>query len=241
MKEEERSTSSFLRGCFAREPTYEPLGRCKPPDFSVRNIAFEVRRLNENFVHDDGTPEGLEQLEHRLTRAMTSELEKIPFSAQLGTFAFMLRYSRKRNPEPAKIARGLAEKARAHYLSGLRTQQRIDAYGAAADLIPLQRAYGKAFARPFNFDEEGAGIIGEIYRTNIEIAVTDKIKKTKVIAEKFEYWFLILVDFITPEIPWQPELVHFSPALEHFTGIAVISMDGALLMEYPSNSLRQLV
>jgi hypothetical protein len=155
MKKEERSTSSFLRARFALEPTYEPLGRCTPPDFSIRNIAFEVRRLNENFVHEDGTVEGLEQLDYRLRRAMTSELEKIPFSAHLGSFAFMLRYSRKRKLVPAKIAEGLAKKARAHYSSGLGTHQRIDAYGAGAELIPLRRAYGTAFIRPFEFDEEG--------------------------------------------------------------------------------------
>ena len=80
------------------------------PDFSIRNIAFEVRSLNENFVHEDGTVEGLEQLDHRLMRAMTNELEKIPFSAHLGSFAFMLRYSRKRKLMPAKLAQGLAKK-----------------------------------------------------------------------------------------------------------------------------------
>ncbi len=237
MKKEEESTSSFLKACFAFEPTYEPLGHCRPPDFSIRNIAFEVRRLNENFVHKDGTVEGLEQLDHRLSRAMTGELENIPFSAHLGSFAFMLRYSRTRRLEPAKVAKGLAKKAHAHYLSGLRTPQRIEAHGADAELIPLRNCHGRAFVRPFEFDEQGGGLVGDIYRTNIEIALREKIRKTKAIADKFELWFLILVDSITPEILWRHELGHFSPDLQHFSGIVVINFDGALAMEYPNNSL----
>jgi hypothetical protein len=240
MKKEERIASSFLKTCFDLEPAYEPLGPSKPPDFRIRNIAFEIRRLNENFVHEDGTVEGLEELDYRLDRAMKSELEKVPFSTCLGSFALMLRYSRKRKIEPAKVANGLAKKALAHYSSGLRTHHKIDAHGAEAELIPLRRAYGQAFVRPFEFDEEGGGLVGEIYRANIEIALREKIHKTRVIVDRFEYWFLVLVDFITPESSWLQELGHFSPDLQHFNGIVVINVDGALLMEYPNNSLMQL-
>jgi hypothetical protein len=174
MKIEEQSASSFLSSCFSVEPTYEPLGRSKPPDFSIRNMAFEVRRLNESFTRADGSVEGHEELERRLNKAVTSELGKIPFSRELGSFVVMLRYSRKRKIEPAKIGRALAKKAGAHYSSGLKTNQTIDAYGVEAQLIRLGRAYGKAFLRSVEFDEEGGGLVGEIYRSNITIAAQEK-------------------------------------------------------------------
>ena len=71
MKREEKIAEAFLKGYFQEDPIYEPLRKSAPPDFCIGRTAFEVRRLNQNYVYKDGTPEGLEQVSHSLNRAVS--------------------------------------------------------------------------------------------------------------------------------------------------------------------------
>jgi hypothetical protein len=70
MKPEERIASEFLKKHFGRTPAYEPLGQSIPPDFSMDGTAFEVRRLNQRFLREDGTNEGLEQIDSLCSKVL---------------------------------------------------------------------------------------------------------------------------------------------------------------------------
>jgi hypothetical protein len=94
MKAEEQVASKFLKGRFGKQPTYEPLGKSTPPDFSIEGTAFEVRRLNQRFFNKDGTNEGLEQVDISLNLALHKELSKIPFSEQGGTIFWGSKFKR---------------------------------------------------------------------------------------------------------------------------------------------------
>jgi len=135
MKPEEEVASDFLKVRFSKEPRYEPLGRGKPPDFSIDGTAFEVRRLNQNFIQN-GDAEGLEEVSRPLEKSVYCELGKIPFSPNLGSFYWGLRFERPLSSRISEIGRELASRARSHYFSGLRTTQLIIAYDVELTLMP---------------------------------------------------------------------------------------------------------
>lgn len=237
MKHEEKIAETFLKRYFEIDPIYEPRGKGAPPDFCIHKAAFEVRRLNENFINKDGKAEGLEKTSFSLNRAVFGELEKIPFSAETGSFYVGLKYSRPLRAKPGRIARELANKARLHYSSGSRARQTITASGVTAELIPASVAHGKAFVSGFENDGESGGLVAEIYRDNIQLALKEKITKARKLAHKFDRWVLLLVDSITPGIPWANEVGAMTLELQHFSCVAIINPDGSLAWEWPSNSL----
>jgi hypothetical protein len=237
MKREERIAEAFLRSHFGLQPIHEPLGRSAPPDFCIDKTAFEARRLNENIINKDGKAEGVERTSVSLDKAVFGELEKIPFSRDAGSFYVGLKYSRPLHAKPSKIARELAKKARLYYSDGSSVRQTITASGVTAELIPASPARGKAFLRGFEFDGDSGGLVGEIYRDNIQLALQEKINKTRIVADKFDRWVLVLVDSIAPGISWADEIGEWTPDLQHFSGVVVINPDGSLAWEWPTNSL----
>lgn len=240
MKREERIAKAFLKAYFGIEPVYEPLGHGCPPDFQIGSTVFEVRRLNENYIREGGKPEGLEQASYSLNKAVLGELGDVPFSSRMGSFFVGLRFARPLRAKPGKIARELAKKARLHYSSASRVRQTITASGVTAELIPASTARGRAFVPGFEVDDESGGLLGEIYRNNIQVALEEKISKTRKLAQNFDRWVLLLVDSIAPGTSWLDEVGAMTLDLQHFNSVAIINPDGSLEVEWPRNSLKRV-
>src|SRR5271170_2839877 len=118
MKLEEKIAEVFLIARYGERPRYEPLGKGRPPDFSISSSAFEVRRLNQHFNRGDGTTEPLDRVSYPLERAVKGELGKIEYSSGLGSFYSILDYRRPLAGKPNKIARQLAAESLAFYREG---------------------------------------------------------------------------------------------------------------------------
>ena len=83
MKPEELVASEFLAKHFNRKPIYEPLGKSTAPDFCVDGTAFEVRRLNQRHIHEDGSNEGLEQVDIPLNSALDENSPEFHFRSKV--------------------------------------------------------------------------------------------------------------------------------------------------------------
>ena len=160
MKHEEQIAEGFLRTYFREEPTYEPLGKGAPPDFCVGRTAFEVRRLNQRYLHNNGTAEGLEQVSYSLNRAVYGELSAIPLAPHGGSFFWGLNFERPLHTRVAKIAKEIAKRASSHYSSGSREKQTIVAHGVVVTLIPASNSYRQAFLPGYEVDEDSGGWLG---------------------------------------------------------------------------------
>lgn len=239
MKREEKIAEAFLKGYFQEDPIYEPLRKSAPPDFCIGRTAFEVRRLNQNYVYKDGTPEGLEQVSHSLNRAVYRELGKIPLSRHGGSFFWGLDYERPLRASVSKTAKEIARKACSYYSTGSRATQTITTQGVVVELIPASNSYARAFLPGYDADGDSGGLVGEIYVSSIRLALEDKIRKTRTIAEKFDRWVLVLVDAIMPGTPWIEDVGPVTLDLKHFNSVVVINPDGSLELEWPSASLRR--
>jgi hypothetical protein len=238
MKSEERVASEFLTKRFAKEPLYEPLGKNTPPDFSIGGTAFEVRRLNQRFFREDGTNEGLEQVDIRLRRALHGELSKIPFSQQGGTIFWGLKFGRPLKADLKSIVSDLAADARQYYSDGSRKPREITARGVALDLFAATVPTGKAFRMGYTVDEDSGGMLGDIYPASMQLALKNKIEKTKEIASRFDRWVLILVDDVLPEMMEPNDVGPLDLDLCHFRSVAIINPGGSLALEYPDGSLK---
>jgi hypothetical protein len=240
MKPEEESASTFLKGRFGREPHYEPLGKSTPPDFSIEGTAFEVRRLNQRYLHEDGTNEGLEQVDIPLNLALHRELSKIPFSEQGGTMFWGSKFKRPLADEVRNIVNQLAAAAREHYSEGSRRPKQIAVASVTLDLFAASTPTGKALRMGYAEDDDSGGMLGEIYPTSIRLALEDKIAKTKDIADKFNRWVLILIDDVLPGIMEPNDIGPLHLNLGHFSSVLVINPDGTLVLEWPDGSLERL-
>jgi hypothetical protein len=237
MKPEERIASEFLRRHFNKAPTYEPFGQSTPPDFSIGGTAFEVRRLNQRFFHEDGTNEGLEQIDIPLNVALRRELSRIPFSAQGGTVLWGSRF-RRPLADMTNIVNQLAQAARQYYSGDAREPKEIVIGDVTLDLFPAGEPLGKALVLGYRGDEDSGGIFSDIYPTSIRLALDDKIDKTRGIADKFDRWVLVLVDEILPTMMEPSDLGPLYLNLGHFRSVVIINPDGSLALEYPVASLK---
>jgi hypothetical protein len=238
MKREEQIANTFLKEYFGKLPIYEPLGKSVPPDFGIGTTAFEVRRLNQQFFSEDGTAEGLEQVEFKLMKAIRGELAKIPLSPAVGSYFGGVHYERPLNAGVGEIAREVAKEAFAHYSIGPKATKVITSHGVTVQLGPLNNSYRSAFISGYQIDEDSDGMFSEIYLDSIEVALEDKINKTQNIKAQFSNWVLVLVDFILPETLWTAEVGPITLNMGHFKSVVVINPDGTVAMEWPDSSLR---
>lgn len=238
MKIEEQIASKFLATRFGAEPTYEPLGRHLAPDFCIKRVAFEIRRLNQRYFHEDGRDEGLEQVDYRLNAVLRRELDKIAFWDDKGSFFWGLSFRRPLRSEPRKIAKQLAAAARSHYLEGSRKTATLKIDEITLDLMPATIPHGKAFAMGYVADGDSGGFLGDIYPCSIRLALEEKIVKTMDIAGQFDRWALILIDTVLPGVTSPNDIGPMDFDLQHFSSIAILNPNGSLSMEFPGNSLR---
>lgn len=218
-------------------PEYEPLGQSTPPDFSIGGTAFEVRRLNQRFFHEDGTNEGLEQIDIPLNVALRKELSRIPFSTQGGTVLWGSRFRRPLT-DMTKIVTQLTHAARQYYSGVSREPTEIVKGGVTLDLFPAGEPLGKAMVLGYRGDEDSGGIFSDVYPTSIRLALEDKLDKTGGIADKFDRWVLVLVDEILPTMMEPSDLGPLHLNLGHFRSVVIINPDASLALEYPVASLK---
>jgi hypothetical protein len=239
MKEEEKCAAVFLTKCFGVEPKFEPRGEDTPPDFSIGRRAFEVRRLNQRFLNENGVYEPLEAVDFRISPAVDGELKKIAFSKDRGTFWWGLRFQRPLGDTPGKIARQLAELAGAFYRDDSNGPKEIEAGNVVLDVFRSADPHGTAFVAGYRSDNDSGGFDGAVYPISIRLALEEKIKKTHAIAAEFDRWALVLVDYIGFGTDAN-DIRNIDAPLEHFNSIVVINWDGTLLLEWPNNSLTML-
>jgi hypothetical protein len=158
--------------------------------------------LNQRFFHHGGTNEGLEQVDIRLSHALSRALSRIPFSEQGGSIYWGLKFGRPLLDKIGKTVNQLAKEAQKYYQEGSRKPKEITANGVALDLLPATASTGKAFMMGYTVDDDSGGMLGDIYPTSIRLALEDKLEKTKSIVAKFDRWILILVDDVLPARDW---------------------------------------
>ncbi|MGZ0018805.1 hypothetical protein [Nitrosomonas sp. wSCUT-2] len=196
MDKSEQLAQQYLRSLNIGTVIYEPDGNI-PPDFAVGGrIAVEVRRLNQNFEFDDGSRQGLEQLEIPLWNRFKSFLPLLGPSLNGECWYVGLDFRRPlekwKTLEPllrsqlrAFMSQPLREQTTLHVTSNLNL-----------DLIRSSKDHGTFFLLGASSDDDSGGwIMAEIER-NLRLCIAEKEKKIEPYRSNYSAWWLVLPDYI---------------------------------------------
>ena len=176
---------------------HEPDGN-NPPDFLVDNrIAVEVRRLNENFFNSS-KPEGLEQLHLAIDRFFTKEINRGERNNENANWVIEVFYQR-----PLHLNRSKKRDVK-NWLSDFkwgRTKERKKTFESndghlSVQLIPVQSSSRKFFIPGVFVDYDSGGWVSEVLKENLEFCINEKEEKIYRVKDRYETWFLILIDYI---------------------------------------------
>lgn len=226
MKPEEAVAEKFLKKNY-HDVIYEPDGNISP-DFLIENsIAVEVRRLNEQYYDKDGNTNGLEEtaipLKNRIKKVFSN------YNAETNNFWVALRYERV----DGKL--DVSEKM---------IREAIDAFQKQNEMIPFKYKLSSNVSLKFvarssklshkykigiESDQDGGGWVVGLYTEMIKHCIEEKEKK---INQKYNRWWLLLVDHIyCMDEDDKVDIVGNITKPSCFERIIVINHDGSLQFE----------
>lgn len=226
MDDSERLVKRYLTDIDRGSVVFEPDGNI-PPDFSLAGtIGVEVRRLNQNLEHPDGSIEGLEKLAIPLWQRLERLLPSIAPSSGGESWFVGIDFGRPVGtwkPLWAQIQRELlAFKARPE-----RKQDRIRVAGNFyLDLIRSSKDEGSFFLLGISSDDDSGGWVMAEIEKNLRLCIAEKERKIAPHRNKYSEWWLVLTDHI--DYSMEPEdreafRVEIMPRVQHsFSKIVLI-------------------
>ncbi len=196
MKPEEEIAEKYLKGQSLRCVKFEPDGNI-PPDFRVgRKIGVEVRRLNQNYF-DNSKPEALEELSIPLWYLIKSEASKLDNKYKGNSYWLFLEHNRPMNEKRRDTAKSIRKHLNNFLMSGKQTPVTLHVNDNL--LIRVECASpspGKLFRLGAHTDMDSGGALVSLYIENINHCISDKSTKISDYQNRYDKWWLLLVDFM---------------------------------------------
>lgn len=224
MKAEEETAREYLERLDLGSVRFEPDGNI-PPDFSVgTSTAVEVRRLNQNYFGEDD-PSGLEELAiplWRLLGAATSEFDNRFDGRSYWVFAEYRRPSRETGQETANSARDSLEDFLRR--GGQTPDELVVNDHLRLTVYPATPVRGRVFRLGGGIDQDSGGALVSMYVHNVSYCIRQKSAKIAPYEDRYDIWWLLLVDFMGWGIDdrEESELRSRIPSLERFGRVIVI-------------------
>jgi hypothetical protein len=201
MKTEERITYDFLSTLGYKNIIYEPLGRSKPPDFSIEGkIGIEVRRLNK-YIKINGEYEPIEKFEFEFVpkfRNAIKELENqnLPFSIGIN-----LNYKR-----PFEVTKQLLKDLKNSIIdSTISENYGINIFFNEKITYMLFKGNGRSdqtYKLIGIMDRDRGGVVQDSRSNALQICIDEKSSKLKSLEDKFNELWLVLVDNIFSRVDY---------------------------------------
>ena len=214
----------YLKKLEIGKPVYEPFGN-RPPDFSIDNLAVEVRRLNQNYFKE-GKVVGLENF----GMVFPDIVEEVfrGFDAKYSGLSYWVAVKYKRAPDQKMSNLKKELKLSLQQFLNIRTPlpytldvtDEIDI--SFYESTPFE---GKIFQIGSLIDYDSGGWVLSLYIENIKHSLQEKIGKILPYKNDFQKWWLLLVDrigftFHEDEID---ELKKYVGIIEQFEKVIVVS------------------
>jgi len=195
MNREEQIAETYLKSLGFRDVIFEPDGNI-PPDFSLDGTTgVEVRRLNQHFFTKDEV-RGLEETRIPLFGLLESSLGELDSLYKGRSYWVSIRFRRpvgKRNTNKKAIVKALTDfLSRPFQLPyDLKVTENIYFH-----IFPSQAVEGKVFRFAGGTDRESGGWVLAEFTKNFNHCVEEKTQKIKDHRDKYNSWWLVLVDKI---------------------------------------------
>lgn len=196
MNEEEQLAEKYLRNLNIGNVIFEPDGN-NPPDFSVgKNIGVEVRRLNQNYKNSNGSTKGLEELAIPLQQRFERLLLEMGPSMN-GESWFVGMDFRRPIGSLNSLEKKIKNELTLFMNLPLRSNKIIKiSANFKIDFIRASKDYGNFFICGASSDDDSGGwVMGELEK-NLRLCILEKERKTAEYRNKYQDWWLILVDHI---------------------------------------------
>jgi hypothetical protein len=193
LKEEEKIAYDYFITMGFKKIYHEPDGNI-PPDFLLNeSIAVEVRRLNQHFNYKKDIP--IEKLEYQLIPRVTNLLKsfKVP---DIDSSAFLtFSYAR-----PLKVDKKLLSDIRVVLRNHLQSIKEVKEYRIRENLTvriwPSKRILPNIYHIGILSDQDTGGFIISLIYQNLKLVIDEKNSKIKPYFNKYDEWWLLLIDRI---------------------------------------------
>jgi hypothetical protein len=192
MKREEKIANDYFISVGFNKILYEPDGNI-PPDFLLNDsIAVEVRRLNQH-LKQQKIPIPLEELEFKLIPRIRNLLKSF-HSPQIKSSAFLtISYGRPLKVDKKLIA-DIDKILHEHIPSINEHREYIIRENLTIRIWPTKSKLSGIYEIGIQSDHDSGGfMVGEMYRS-LNIIIEEKRSKIEPYQEKYDEWWLLLID-----------------------------------------------
>lgn len=194
---DEKIAFQYLNKLQLGEIVYEPDGNV-PPDFLVnRSIAVEVRRLNQNINESNGKFCGIEEIAVPLTKRVERILKAFN---NCGIESWYVSFTFQRPLKPWKELEEDIKSGLISFLEGgpkeIKTLEVSKNFSLGIAKAGI--SYDDYFVLGGFLDLDSGGWVIEEMIKNINLCVEEKEKKIQIYREKYTYWWLLLVNHVSP-------------------------------------------
>lgn len=193
-KEEEIQVMDWLKSQGYKDVVYEPDGN-NPPDVLLdKQIAIEVRRLNQNTWSGDRI-EGLEQIQNKVHSAVISVLnEHNPYNVKNSAIVSYL-FNRPFKDVKA-LKKWLVKILKEHdFVIDQKIKYEYD-YGFEISFWPLDSKWKDAYVYGASSDLDSGGYGLEVFYRNLKWVIEEKDNKIEKYRPRYNEWWIALVDHI---------------------------------------------
>ena len=230
MNQDEQTVHRYLQ-TLCQNICYEPNGNI-PPDFSLDNrIGIEVRRLNQQYRSGEHT-EGLEEQRIPLLKAINNEISKYP--AEKNGENFWLAIQFRRGVGKLKAIKKQVTRAIKAFQE---QEEKIPFTYDLSDTVTLKFIAKKSsstckYKIGTEVDMNRGGWIVDLYLKDMKYCIEEKEKKIQPYKEKYEMWWLLLVDHVF--LLEDDDIQEITTELGHsniFEKIILINLEASKILE----------
>jgi hypothetical protein len=224
MKAEEQIAEDYLRGLGIGSVIFEPDGNI-PPDFSVgSSTGVEVRRLNQNYFGEDD-PKGHEELSIPLWR--TVEKVASEFNNQFAGKSYWIlpKYWRPPRQSGGETAKSVRDSLEGFLRRGGKVPDELVVNDHLKLIVwPSSPVQGRVFRLGGGYDRDSGGGLVPMYADNISYCIREKSEKIGPYQNRYDTWWLLLVDLLGWGIDdfEESELRSMIPSLGRFDRVILI-------------------
>ncbi len=232
---DEEIVNKYLQTNVGGVIVHEPDGKI-PPDFSIdSSIAIEVRRLNQHYYLGENT-KSIEEMDIPVRKIFGRIIRNFPYENKGKSYFVGLRldhpiksFDKKTIKEVKIILENYLSSIMVDISVSYRVNSKITLY-----IDPAAPKPGKLFLPGGMINHSEGGFVIPIYFENINHCIDDKNKKTENYKQKYNEWWLILVDHLCYdlEFPNIEEIKKNIGNLRNFSKLIIITKDNLELLTH---------
>jgi hypothetical protein len=196
MKKDESIAYSFLSNLSIGTVLHEPDGNI-PPDFSINSsIGIEVRRLNQHYFNNNSA-EGLEQFRIPLFKMLRNVFQSFDKEFNGKTYLVSVYFERPIKIKMKEIEGKIIIKLKWFLENNRNVPYHLEIdENIAFDIFNSRIIEGRLFRLGGGVDFNNGGWLVSLYQENIQHIINDKTNKINKYYQKYDTWWLLLVDKI---------------------------------------------